>query len=55
MPNVLFAAGADRWSQYRAPLERAFDAAGLTVDLRTDFAAEDVDSLQVRLTAAERA
>lgn len=31
--TVEFAAGADRWNAYRAPLLRAFDRAGLHVDL----------------------
>ena len=33
---VEFAAGADRWEAYRAPLMRAFERAGLSVDLVQD-------------------
>lgn len=41
--NVLFCALTERWDQYETPLRAAFDAAGLDVDLRTDFEPEDVD------------
>ena len=43
MINVLFAALDERWEDYRAPLTHAFDQAGLAVDLRTDFAPNEVD------------
>ena len=43
MPNILFAAGDTRWQQYKDALPRAFDAAGLTYDLRRDHAPEDTD------------
>jgi glyoxylate/hydroxypyruvate reductase len=42
--NVLFAAQADRWSQYEQPLQRAFSEAGLTdVRLSLDLPPETVD------------
>ncbi|RFP88767.1 glyoxylate/hydroxypyruvate reductase A [Rhodobacteraceae bacterium 63075] len=41
--NVLFAAKPERWDQYRDVLPRAFEKAGLDVDLRLDFAPEEVD------------
>jgi glyoxylate/hydroxypyruvate reductase A len=43
MINVLFAAHSSRWPQYEGPLRAAFEAAGLEVDLREEFALEDVD------------
>lgn len=43
MINVLFAALPERWAQYEAVLHAAFAELGLNVDLRTDFAPEDVD------------
>ncbi|NIZ10254.1 glyoxylate/hydroxypyruvate reductase A [Pseudooceanicola sp. HF7] len=43
MINVLYAATSPTWEEYEAPLRRAFDAAGLAVDLRRDFAPEKVD------------
>lgn len=41
--NVLFAAVTERWDQYETPLRAAFSAAGLDIDLRTDFPPEQVD------------
>lgn len=41
--NVLFAAKAERWATYEAPLGRALKAAGIQVDLRTEFAPDQVD------------
>ncbi|WP_010142036.1 2-hydroxyacid dehydrogenase [Oceanicola sp. S124] len=43
MINVLFAATEQRWSEYEAPLRESFAARDLSVDLRTDFAPEEVD------------
>lgn len=43
MINALFAARADRWDKYEAPLKAAFAEAGLAVDLRMDFQPEAVD------------
>ncbi|SFL44071.1 2-hydroxyacid dehydrogenase [Shimia aestuarii] len=43
MINVLFAAKAERWETYEATLNEAFAEMGLTVDLRTSFAPEEVD------------
>lgn len=43
MINVLFAARQDRWPAYEGPLKTAFEAAGLTVNLGTDIAADKVD------------
>ncbi|MBR9764927.1 MAG: glyoxylate/hydroxypyruvate reductase A [Rhodobacteraceae bacterium] len=43
MINVLFAATAQRWSEYEAPLRAAFAARDLQVELRTEFAPEVVD------------
>ncbi|MEL7115453.1 MAG: glyoxylate/hydroxypyruvate reductase A [Pseudomonadota bacterium] len=43
MINVLFAAGSFRWGQFGAPLRRAFDAAGLDVDLSLDHAPKATD------------
>jgi glyoxylate/hydroxypyruvate reductase A len=43
MINALFAAKDERWPLYEAPLKAAFEARGLAVDLRRDFAPEDVD------------
>ncbi|QBF30257.1 glyoxylate/hydroxypyruvate reductase A [Thalassococcus sp. S3] len=41
--NVLFAARQERWDTYERPLKDAFSRAGLTADLRTDFAPAEVD------------
>ncbi|SNR46465.1 2-hydroxyacid dehydrogenase [Puniceibacterium sediminis] len=41
--NILFAAQADRWAQYEAPLTVALNETGLAYDLRTEFAPGDVD------------
>ena len=43
MINVQFAATEERWGTYEAPLNAAFQAAGLTVDLRQDFPPDVVD------------
>ncbi|QFU08695.1 Glyoxylate/hydroxypyruvate reductase A [Rhodobacteraceae bacterium THAF1] len=43
MIRVLFAAGAERWDAWRGPLERAFDARGLKVDLAKDHPATETD------------
>ncbi|NRA99928.1 MAG: glyoxylate/hydroxypyruvate reductase A [Rhodobacteraceae bacterium] len=43
MTNILFAASAQSWANYEAPLTAALDATGLTYDLRTEFAPADVD------------
>lgn len=43
MINALFAALPDRWSKYQTPLQSAFAEQNLVVDLRIDFAPEDVD------------
>ena len=43
MINVLFAAQPERWTKYRETLPMAFEKAGLQVDLRCDFAPEEVD------------
>lgn len=43
MINVLFAALPERWATYEAPLRSAFTELGLEVDLRIEFAPEDVD------------
>ncbi|WP_127112718.1 2-hydroxyacid dehydrogenase [Shimia sediminis] len=43
MINVLFAARSERWGTYEAPLKAAFEEYGLDVDLRTDFAPDEVD------------
>lgn len=41
--NALFAAARTKWPKYEAPLRSAFDEAGLSVDLRPEFAPEEVD------------
>jgi len=41
--NVLFAASPEKWDTYEQPLRSAFDEAGLTADLATDMAPEEVD------------
>ena len=41
--NVLFAAHADRWASYEAPLNAAFADKGLEVHLSCDIAPADVD------------
>ena len=41
--NVLFAATAERWTTYEAPLRRALDAAGLSYVLGTSFPPDEVD------------
>lgn len=41
--NILFSALSERWEEYETHLRRAFDAAGLAVDLRTEFPPEEVD------------
>lgn len=43
MINALFAAAAERWPSYEAPLKLAFQRAGLEVDLRQDHPADQVD------------
>ena len=43
MINVLFAALPERWDSYAPALRKAFDDAGLTVDLQQDFAPDVVD------------
>lgn len=43
MPNILFAAGDNRWQQYKDALPRAFDALGLTCDLSRDHAPDKTD------------
>ncbi len=43
MINVLFAAKPDRWAEYEAPLKAAFAARDLDVDLRMEFAPQEVD------------
>lgn len=43
MINVLFAARAERWETYQGALLHSFGKAGLAVDLRQDFAPEEVD------------
>ena len=41
--NVLFAARAEKWEDYEAPLNAAFEKAGIDADLRTEFSPEEVD------------
>lgn len=41
--NILFAARADRWDTYQAPLTHALDATGLSYHLGTDIAPTEVD------------
>ncbi len=43
MINVFFAAKPERWVEYETALKDALKAAGLTANLRTDFAPEEVD------------
>lgn len=43
MTNVLFAAKPDSWEAYEPHLKSAFEAVGITADLRTEFAPEEVD------------
>ncbi len=43
MINALFAARPERWPAYEPALKAAFAEAGLAVDLRTEFAPEEVD------------
>ena len=43
MINALFAAHPDRWDTYQAPLKAAFREARLAVDLRQEFAPQEVD------------
>ncbi len=43
MINVLFAALPERWDSYAAPLKTAFENQGLEIDLRMEFAPQDVD------------
>lgn len=43
MLNVLFTALPYRWPEYSAPLQKAFAAAGLNINLATDIAPKDVD------------
>ena len=51
MINALFAARPERWETYEAPLKAAFVANGLKVDLRQDFAPEDVDYINAHGTS----
>lgn len=41
--NILFAAKSERWGTYQAPLSKALTDAGISFDLRTDFAPAEVD------------
>jgi glyoxylate/hydroxypyruvate reductase A len=41
--NILFAARAERWAEYEAPLRDALDAAGIDANLATDIPAAEVD------------
>lgn len=41
--NVLFAAKAEKWGIYEAPLNTALQKAGVAADVRTDFAPAEVD------------
>ena len=41
--NVLFSARRDMWDEYRAPLDKAFVSAGLSIDLHKELAPELVD------------
>ncbi|MFQ6549300.1 2-hydroxyacid dehydrogenase [Aestuariibius sp. 2305UL40-4] len=41
--KALFAAKPERWTAWEAPLRRAFDEAGLTVDLSRDHAPDQTD------------
>ncbi|MEM6727761.1 MAG: glyoxylate/hydroxypyruvate reductase A [Pseudomonadota bacterium] len=43
MINVLFAARAERWEEYEAPLTAAFEAAGIQAHLAPEMAPETVD------------
>ncbi|MEM8538107.1 MAG: glyoxylate/hydroxypyruvate reductase A [Pseudomonadota bacterium] len=43
MLNILFSARAARWAEYEAPLNAAFEKAGLSAHLATDHAPETVD------------
>ncbi|WP_050929084.1 2-hydroxyacid dehydrogenase [Aestuariivita boseongensis] len=43
MPNVLFAARAERWPEYEPHLRAAFSEVGLEADLSTDFPPDQVD------------
>ena len=43
MLKVLFSAKPAAWDEYETPLTRAFQAAGLQVDLARDHAPSDVD------------
>lgn len=43
MPNILFAALSEAWSDYEAPLTEALDATGLPYTLGTDMAPDTVD------------
>lgn len=43
MVNVLFAAQAERWSEYEGPLKTALDEAGIDARLATEMPPEDVD------------
>ena len=41
--NALFAAHPDRWETYRPTLNAAFERAGVSVNLQTEFAPDEVD------------
>jgi len=41
--NILFSADAKNWQDYETPLKQHLVTAGLTGDIRTDFAPQDVD------------
>ena len=41
--KILFSASKKNWSEYKAPLEEAFDSVSLDNDLRTSFAPSEVD------------
>lgn len=43
MINVLFAAGADRWAEYKGPLAEAAGKAGLELNFATDMSPVEVD------------
>lgn len=43
MINVFFAAKPERWMEYEKPLKDALNAAGVTANVQTQFAPEEVD------------
>ncbi len=54
MINVLFAAKPDRWVDYETPLKDALKTVGITANVQTEFAPEEVDYIVYAPNSAVR-